>query len=133
MPFHSTRLPLRLRQNLLRRARELQQLTVSLAGPLNRPITDDASVPEIDVSVCIGRDVGFVRDDDRGDALLAVKVLKDCHDLDACARIQGTGRFIGEDNLRIIYQGARDRNPLLLAAGELVGAMVCPVRKPYRS
>ena len=41
--------------------------------------------------------------------------------------VQATGRLIGKHNLRRIHQGPPDGDPLLLAAGELVGQMILAV------
>ena len=42
--------------------------------------------------------------------------LQKIHDLDACFRVQRSGRFIRQQDVRIIDQSTRDRNSLHLAA-----------------
>ena len=50
------------------------------------------------------------------DELVARDLLEQIHDLNACCGIQGTGGLIGEDDLRIIYEGPGDGNSLHLTA-----------------
>ena len=49
-----------------------------------------------------------------------VQLLEELHDLAALARVQVAGRLVGEDDLRVGDDRARDGDELLLAAGELV-------------
>jgi len=72
---------------------ELEQIAVSIMRTRDLLIADDPSIPEIDVAIGVCRDVGFVRDDDRGDALQAIEMLKDRHNLDTRARVERAGRF----------------------------------------
>ena len=95
----------------------LEQLAIGLKRTGDLLVADDLPVAEIDVAVGVCRDVGFVGDDDRGDALQAIEALKDRHDLDTRARIERARRFIRENDLRIVHQSARDGDALLLAAG----------------
>jgi hypothetical protein len=46
------------------------------------------------------------------------------HDLFAGARVQVSGRLVGEEDRRIVDQRPGNRHPLLLSAGKLVGPMV---------
>jgi hypothetical protein len=66
----------------------------------------------------------LVGDEQHGDAVLAVEALEDLHDLDAGAAVEVAGGLVGQDELRVVDQRARDRHPLLLAAGELVRRVV---------
>ena len=45
------------------------------------------------------------------------------HDDLGVARVERRHRLIGEDDLGLLHQGAADSHPLLLTAGELVGAL----------
>jgi len=58
-----------------------------------------------------------------GDSLL-VDFLKEAHDLVGCAAVQVSGRLVGEQNGGSRHQGPCNRNPLLLAAGQLVPLVV---------
>ena len=48
-------------------------------------------------------------------------------DLVAGLGVELAGRLVGQDEERLLDQGPGDRHALLLAAGELVGAVVEPV------
>ena len=85
------------------------------------------SVPHGDHPVGVGRDVGFMGDDDDGNAALAVERLQRLHDLVRVAGIEIAGRLVGKQQDRIIDQCARDRHPLLLAAGQLPGRVALAV------
>jgi hypothetical protein len=52
------------------------------------------------------------------------------HDLRAGSEIEIAGRLIGKDELRVRRKGARNRHPLLLAAGELAREMRLAMRQP---
>ena len=54
-------------------------------------------------------------DQHHGHALL-VQVGQQAHDVLAGLRVQGAGGLIGQNQFRIVHQGARNRHPLLLAA-----------------
>src|SRR5699024_2995025 len=43
----------------------------------------------------------------------------------SCLRVQGGRRFVQEQDLGVVHQGARDRKSLSLATGELVLTGVC--------
>ena len=57
--------------------------------------------------------------DDR--VALRVELLEERHDLLAGLGVEITGRLVGEDDGRIVDEGARDGDALALAAGEFVG------------
>jgi hypothetical protein len=63
-----------------------------------------------------------MRHDNHGDPL-AVEILKQGHDLHAHMGIEVAGRFVRENDDRIIDNGAGDSDPLLLAAGKLAWKM----------
>ena len=54
-----------------------------------------------------------------GDALLAIELADDLHDLVRGPRVEIAGRLVGQQQLGGVDQRARDRDALLLAAGEL--------------
>ena len=64
--------------------------------------------------------LAVVGDDDDGGAG-AVDPVEHLHDPDRGARVEVAGRLVGEQQRRMVDEGAGDREPLLLAAGELVG------------
>ena len=51
-------------------------------------------------------------------------------DLFCCVRIQVAGRLIGNDDLRVVSQGASNGCTLLLPAGELAGELVSEFFNP---
>src|SRR5438874_5503515 len=63
----------------------------------------------------VPRNVGLVRDDDDGVAVL-IKIFEQLHDLFAGLRIEVTGRFIRQNYRRIVYQRASDCDSLALTA-----------------
>jgi hypothetical protein len=50
--------------------------------------------------------------------------LKHAHQLNAAARVEIAGRFIGQEHRRLVDQRAGDGDALLLATGKLIGIMV---------
>ena len=72
-------------------------------------------VAQVDLAVGGGRDVGVVGDeDDRPPA--GVELAEDAEDLGAGVAVEVAGRLVGEDERRFGDEGARDGDPLLLAA-----------------
>ena len=66
-----------------------------------------------------------MRDHDDGDATL-VQFLENPHDFNAGPAVEISGRFVGEQNLWIIDQRARNRDALLLTTRKLTRMMVFP-------
>ena len=64
-------------------------------------------------------DVCIVRDEDDGEAG-AVELREERHDLGARRAVERAGRLVGEQQHRIVHEGAGDRDALLLPAGELL-------------
>src|SRR6266478_5741416 len=64
-----------------------------------------------------------VRDKQQGLLLLPAEGQERCKDFAGRHRVQTGARLIGEDQRRAVGQGARNGNPLLLAARELRGPM----------
>ena len=85
-----------------------------------------SAVAHDDDAFAVGGDVQFVRDHDDGDAGV-VEFLEQAHDLDAGAGVEIAGRLVGQDQFRLVDQGAGDGDALLLSAGKLAGMMVAPV------
>ena len=78
------------------------------------------SVAETDDALGVERHVVFVCDDDDGLAGVA-QLFEDRQDLDAGLGVQITGWFVGQDEVRVVDQAARDGNSLLLTTGQLRG------------
>ena len=96
------------------------------------PIAPHQAVAERDDARGVLGDVGLVRDEHDGDAALDVEPLEDAHHLDAGARIEVAGRLVGKQQRRVVHQRPRDRDALLLAAGQLIRMMAHAVREADR-
>ena len=62
-------------------------------------------------------------DDDDGHALF-VQLLEDTHDIFAGLRVQGAGRFVGQQQTGAVDQGTGNGDALLLTAREFIRAVV---------
>ena len=61
-----------------------------------------------------------------------LELVEDLVDLVAGLAVELAGRLVGEDDHRVLDQGPGDRDPLLLAARELPGAMVQAIAQADR-
>src|SRR5690606_10547111 len=86
-------------------------------------VADDAAVAHDEVALAVVRDVELVGDHDDGDALV-VEFLKNAHDLDGGFAVEVAGGFVGEEDVRLVDEGAGDGDALLLSAGKLAGKMI---------
>ena len=86
-------------------------------------VGDDAAVGQLDDAggVLVGQ-LGVVRD--HNDEAVAGHVAQQVHDLHAGCGVEGTGRFVGQQNLGVVDEGARDGDTLHLAARHLRGLLV---------
>ena len=89
-----------------------------------RVVRDDLAVAARDDARSVLRDVVLVRDHQHRDAALEVQPLEDPHHLDAGARVEVAGRLVGEQDRRVGDERARDRDALLLTAGQLIRVMI---------
>src|SRR5437773_12162966 len=86
-------------------------------------IIQDQAVAHEHVATRISCNVLLVRHHDDCDSAL-VELLKNCHDLDARVAVEVAGWLICEQDLGVIYQGARDCHALLLPARKLAGMVI---------
>ena len=98
---------------------EFTALTESAGGINPRVSLDDPSVPKGDDSAGKFRDFVGMRDDDDRDTVRAIEFQENFHDLSARTRIELSGRFVGQKNLRFVDERASDRYALLLSSGKL--------------
>ena len=77
-------------------------------------------VKEAYLPLGVGGDVGFVGDQDDGDAFF-VEFAEQRHDFFAGVAVEVAGRLVGEDQAGGVDQGAGDGDALLLAAGDARG------------
>src|SRR5436190_13916401 len=80
------------------------------------------AVADVDDAMRVGGDVGLVRDEDDRVAP-RVQPMEHLHDFLAGLRVEVAGRLVGEQDGRVVHQGARDGDALALTAGQLVGAV----------
>lgn len=73
------------------------------------------AVEEADDALGAGGDAVVVSDHDDGPAGFP-KVVKQGHDLLPALRVEVSRRLIGQEDRRIVGQGARQRDPLLLSS-----------------
>src|SRR5580692_3317569 len=62
--------------------------------------------------------------------LLASDIRKQRENFPAALAVETSGRLIGENHSRLVDERPRDRDPLALATGELVGRVVQALGKP---
>src|SRR5206468_5638914 len=90
----------------------------------------DAAVADVDDAVGNRRRARIVADDDRGRALSSGELADQLVDDRGVLRVELAGRLVREQELRAMCQCRAERDPLLLAAGELVRIGAGPVREP---
>ena len=89
-----------------------------------RAVEHDAARGHADQAVAIApRQIERMQIADHGDAEMLVDAQQRIHHDPGVARVERGDRLVGEDDVRLLHQRARDRDALLLAAGELVGAL----------
>ena len=111
--------------------RELERVAKRHARGSSGP--DDGAVEHRDgpVRVLLG-ERRIVRDHDDGLAVALVELLQQRHDLARRAAVEIAGRLVGEQQVRLVRQRARDRDALLLAARELPRPMVLAAAEAHR-
>ena len=90
-------------------------------------VFDDPAVEQMDGAIGVLRKTRVVRDHADGGAA-GVQFLEQIHDRFAVARIEVAGRFVRQEDGRLARERARDRDALLLAAGELARQMFRAMR-----
>ena len=83
----------------------------------------DFAVAHVDDAVGVQGDIVFVGDEHDGVALL-VEAFEQRHDFVTGGGIEVAGGLVGQQDRRVVDQGASDRHALALTAGELVGLVV---------
>ena len=87
----------------------------------------DDAVLDVDNLVCLIGYSAFMGYDHDSHAFLFVQFLQDLHHFHGRLAVQGSGRFVGQDNLGFGDEGAGNGYTLLLSAGQFVRHVVCPV------
>src|SRR5712692_10451264 len=94
-------------------------------------IATQLAVAKLEGALGIRRDVQFMCDQHHRQPFLLVQALQDVHDLDGRAAVQVAGGLVGQQERRLVHQGARDGHALLLPPGELAREVMCAVGKPH--
>src|SRR5262249_15812488 len=95
-------------------------------------VESDAALAEADDARGVGqRGLELVLAHDEREPLLDVDGPEDVHDATGQRRVETRRRLVGQDDRGALRQGARDRDPLLLAARELVRAPLGEVAEPH--
>ncbi|MDF2697656.1 MAG: uncharacterized protein K0S65_6039 [Labilithrix sp.] len=94
-------------------------------------VAHHAAVTERDHARGARRDVVLVGDEHDRDPAIAVQPLQEGKDLEARPRIEIARRLVGEEHRRPSDERARDRDALLLTAGELIRCMMHAIREPH--
>src|SRR5690606_35530555 len=101
-----------------RAALDSQAALLQLVRRDGRLVADDLTVEEMDRAIGVARVARVVRDHaDRRS--LVVQLLQQRHHRLAVLRVEVTRRLVGQQDERPADDGARDRDTLLLTAGEL--------------
>ena len=91
-----------------------------------------ASVADRHHPVHLVRDAAVVRNDHHGQAALAVQIVEQVVNQVGGLGVDFTGRFVGQQDVRIVGQRHRNRHALLLPAGEFARVMAHPVAQADR-
>ena len=94
------------------------------------PVREDASIAHPDAAWRGLGDLLAVGDDYHGGEGLRSNLLKHGQDALGARSVEVSGRFVGQQELRLMDQGASDRSALQLAAAELVHEMRGAMREP---
>lgn len=86
-------------------------------------IADDFAIPEYDVPTSVLRHRLIVSYQDDRQPVVLIKPSQHLDYFTACARVEIAGWLVPHENIGIVDQGPSNRDPLLLAAGELAGVM----------
>src|SRR5688572_14888771 len=96
------------------------------AGEFRIDLEGNFAIANLDPAGSDGGDFRIVRDEHDG-AALSAKIPEKIQDRFAGVGIEIAGGFVGEDEFGIVDERAGDGDALLLAAGELAGAMFAAV------
>ena len=91
---------------------------------LQQSVIPEPAVLDFEDEVVRRDEAAVVGDDDEGGVALGLQAAEDAVDLVAGAGIELAGGLVGEEQDRVLHEGAGDGDSLLFAAGKLVGAVV---------
>ena len=125
----AARLMTALRQNpcqarrMLKRTNEISRSVLAVVGATDLVADDPALLEGDDALAQRGHDLGVVGRHQHRDAEL-VDPQQELQDLPADERVEVAGRLVGDDQARVVDERAGDRRALLLAARQLVRALL---------
>ena len=91
---------------------------------LRRPVEHDRALRHADDAVGeAAREIHIVHVDDHRNVALAGAARDQLHDLDRGLGVERRGRLVGEHEVGLLHQRARDADALALPARELIGAL----------
>ena len=96
-------------------------------GQARRPVlpsVGDAAVAHVDGGIAVGRGFRIVGDHQDGLAQPAVQIAQNVENRFGVLGVQIAGGLVGQENGRVVHDGAGDGDALLLAAGKLVGFVI---------
>jgi hypothetical protein len=94
-----------------------------------RLLDDPPGVHHRDLVRHLGHHPEVVGDDDHGHPQLVLEPRDQIEDLRLHGDVQGRGRLVGDQHLRLVGQGHRDHGALAHAPGELVRVVVDPLAR----
>ena len=107
------------------------EVRLGAGGQARARVGDDATVADLDDALRLLGDLALVGDEDDGVAGRR-QLMEQLHDLGTGPGVERARGFVGKHDATTVHQRARDRHALLLAAGELAGAMVKAFGQPQR-
>ena len=90
-------------------------------------VLDDPAIHQRQHAIHAGGDVGIVRDQQHGRAAFLTDLPQGIQHQLARLGVEVAGRFVGEDQRRVVRQRTGNRDTLLLAARQLGRTVVHPV------
>src|SRR5258707_1977718 len=111
--------------------RNFLNLKCGIQAIRHRIITPQQAVLHHHIAASIRGYVWLMRHHNDRDST-SIELLKDAHGFNAGAAVEIAGWLVGQHNLRVVDQGARNRDRLLLADGKLARVMVLPALQADR-
>ena len=85
---------------------------------LPKSILNEHAILQLHHAAHAVRQIQRVGDDDQGDAFFAIQFEQELGELLGGGAVQSAGRFVGQQKLRLVDQGAHDGDTLAFAAGK---------------
>ena len=102
---------------------------ITTAAPVPAPFLADTAVADVDDAVGDRGRARVVTDDERRHSLLPCELGEEVVDGRRVQLVELAGRLVRDQEARPVGERGAQRDPLLLAAGQLAGMGVCPVEQ----